>query len=296
MVSCSPITLHVLFSFLTLNHEYVTPNNFFRNKNKSLKNYIGTTEKYIEIRESWKHTEWINWMNQLEKEWKDFNSVLVKEKKKCLAIKEQKWNKWINNLEKKWMDYDQDIIKECKSDIFKNSKLWDESDWVIWIETEGKQHMQKDCENWIKQNRYCFNEWIMKQWVEWKNKKIMQWFMNSWKYEEDDYWESWERRGCFEKWLNKAKRKKWALWCQRNDRETEQWNRWVKSKEVFYKNYVISKSMEWENEKRMLFDHWMKYFISKWIDKKQWLVWVKKRHNAINKINVPIKKKKKKKN
>ncbi|SCA48510.1 tryptophan-rich antigen [Plasmodium ovale] len=233
----------------------------------------------IKIPEKWKKKEWIKWMKQTEEDWLVFNTYIIKKKKKWLARKEIKWKNWIRGMEKKWMHYNPHIYREFKSNTMKKSQSWDDTQWARWIETEGKDFMEIEWEKWIYQNNKYINEWIMNQWLQWKNKKIMQWLMNSWKCEEDEYWETWERSTIWEKWFNLRKRRKWLRWHNRINKETDQWNKWVKSKEVIYTKEANNKLLEWINEKRNSFNNWKKSFIDKWIHKKQWIVWIREKQN-----------------
>nr|ACC68833.1 tryptophan rich antigen 39.8 [Plasmodium vivax] len=232
--------------------------------------------RLLDKTEEWKDNEWKNWMGKLEGEWVDFNNTIEKEKGKWLNGKEKDWDEFIQYMDNKWMHYHDGLDEEVKSDILKRSLTLDEIEWKDWIKTEGKELMEKDWKNWITNNESYLDVWSVKEWLKWKNQRIVTWIMTDWKCEEDEYWSKWE-----ESWAkspNMHDRTNWLNWRERLNKEMVQWNSWVMMKEQQIRENRSNNWSKWKSDKHVMFNLWMDTFINKWINEKQWFVWVKERN------------------
>ncbi|KAI4839923.1 tryptophan-rich antigen [Plasmodium brasilianum] len=231
-------------------------------------------ELNIEEAEEFKRMAWNNWLMRLESEWKHFNETLEKDKVQWLEEREQVWNDWLNNMQNNWNNYNEEMHKEYKTEILEKSEHWSESQWIKWMQTEGRQIMELQWEKWVHDNDYSLNQLILNKWVQWKNNKIKSWLANEWKAEEDYYWANWEY-STTAKWLHFAERKLWLKWKERISREAEQWMNWVQMKESVYISEEWNKWPKWKNYKKILFNKWASNEIYKWTMKKQWKTWLK---------------------
>ncbi|SBT73404.1 tryptophan-rich protein [Plasmodium ovale] len=232
--------------------------------------------RLLEKTEEWKDNEWKNWMTKLEGEWIEFNTTIEKEKVKWLSSKEKDWDEFMQVMESKWMHYHDELEDDVKSDILKRSLTLDESEWKEWMKTEGKELMEKDWKNWITDNESYLDVWSVKEWLKWKNQRIVTWIMTDWKCEEDEYWSKWEES--WAKSLNLKDRNNWLNWRERLNKEMVQWNSWVMTKEQQIRENRSNNWSKWKSDKHVMFNLWMESFINKWIQEKQWFVWVKERN------------------
>ncbi|SBT84619.1 tryptophan-rich protein [Plasmodium ovale] len=236
-------------------------------------------KKGIKLTEEWKKKEWNKWKKELEESSILFCSDLEKEKNIWLEEKDEKWKEWIKNLEEKWNNFDKYMKNEFYINILKESSSWTDEDWTEWIQTQGKQCMEKDWENYMSENESYLEVMTVKKWIHWKNNKIMEWIMREWKCEEDEFWEKWERVE-WHKWLHLNQRRKWLQWKERLDRETNEWVDWIKKKEKTYIYNDCNKISLWKKEKYVVFNKWMESFISQCIAQKKWKTWVQNAHSA----------------
>ncbi|GAW83886.1 tryptophan-rich antigen [Plasmodium gonderi] len=236
--------------------------------------------KNDEITEEWKVNEWNKWMRQLEEQWHFFNMSLDNKASEWMKQKDGEFEKWITDMQTKWMNYNHNLDIEYNTDLYKKCYMWDETDWKTWIRTNGKKLMEEDWVKWINDNECKLNEWLNYDWTQWKSLNNFNWEMSEWKSDEYEMWEDWDNVN-LTKWLNTKKRKKYLIWKTRIEKEREQWDNWVASKnELTLKNKHI-KWKEWKDEKRLIFNEWVGNFINTWISKKQWNAWVLERRNVL---------------
>ncbi|CAA9988840.1 tryptophan/threonine-rich antigen, putative [Plasmodium knowlesi strain H] len=237
-----------------------------------------------EAMERWKENEWNMWKRHLDYSWGEFNQSVENGKRIWLSNKEKDWEDWLRFMEKKWMHYNERMDIEYNSNLFEISEYWNDQQWEKWIRTEGEQLMELDWKKWMYENKFSLDVWASKEWSEWKKEKITSWLFCDWKMNEQKYWEEWESKK-WRKFLYLGERRKWIKWKERTNREWEEWKYWVHKKDNVFVNNKRNCWSKWKNERRDMFDDWMKPFIEKWIKRKQWNVWKEERNYAHARYN-----------
>ncbi|SBS89048.1 tryptophan-rich antigen [Plasmodium ovale curtisi] len=232
---------------------------------------IAIEQGLIEKSEQLKKHAWNNWLVKLEIDWQYFNALLESEKKKCLEEKENDWHEWLKSIENKWMHYNKDMYIEYESNVFEESKAWNDKEWEEWIKTEGKRYMQMDWNKWIQENEIEWHEWILKQWIEWKDDKILTWILKDWRRDEFEYWEKLKSMTLAQPLLDRVQNN-YTKWEKRVDKEKEQWKNWVNDKQDLYLN-ECAKWTKWKENKLETFNEWAEPFVNTWIKQKQWNIW-----------------------
>ncbi|KAI4839267.1 tryptophan-rich antigen [Plasmodium brasilianum] len=223
----------------------------------------------------WKVNRWKNWMNQLEEDWEEFSETLQTDNNEWIEGNEEKWEIWFESIKKKWIHYNKNLENEYKKDILAESLTWDETMWKVWINTEGREHMEKEWKTWIAEKESNMYDWVVKQWSQWKSEKIEEWVNSKWKLKEDEYWKKWEHKvkkwNKMKKMLHSKENNDWMKWKQRVEMEREQWLDWVESKDEIFINQKWKNWKKWKNNKRNIFYKWVDNYINKWIDEKKWV-------------------------
>ncbi|EUD64335.1 hypothetical protein C922_05274 [Plasmodium inui San Antonio 1] len=239
---------------------------------------IGFGELTVEESEEFKRMAWNNWMIRLECSWKHFHESVQEDKTKWLQERESAWSDWLRSLESTWSPYSGKMVTEQKINDMEESDTWNDRQWGNWIKTEGKRILGAQCEKWIKEADNQLQKLILDKWVQWRNGKIRSWLSSEWKTEEDYYWANIESASTA-KWLREAEQNHWLRWKERINRESQQWMNWVQMKESAYIKEEWKKWSQWKNDKKILFDKWSTNLVYKWIQRKQWNVWIKEANN-----------------
>ncbi|KAI4833837.1 uncharacterized protein MKS88_000326 [Plasmodium brasilianum] len=248
-------------------------------KSNSYKTLGGSSDQRIDKAEEWKRKEWVQWMMKLEVDWKEFNLQIEAEKKAWIDEKEQEWIQWLKYEQKKWLHFNPNLDSEYKINFFEKSETWDDSQWKLWISTEGKQLLEVDLKNWLSENETIYCKWTLDEWNEWKNNKIKEWITTNWKVNEDQYWSKYDDVSALA--LTPLEKNQFYKWKERIFREGIEWKNWSAIKESKYINSNWNAWSEWKNEKLMLFNHWVNSFVEKWVRQRQWNVWIDERKNML---------------
>ncbi|KJP88305.1 hypothetical protein AK88_02086 [Plasmodium fragile] len=227
----------------------------------------------------WKMNEWSKWLIKTKEDCEFFNTSIENKRKRWLEKKEKEFDVWLMNLNNGWMHYRVNEENEYKSKAMKNASTWDDSQWEQWIQTEGKKSMEADLTKWLNDNETFWYDWISKEWAQWKNIKMLQWLSVDWKHKEDETFGHY-KSSKFINMLHKKKRSKWMKWKERSDKEKEEWNNWIKSKENYYLNYKWDEWLKWKKDKRVFCGPQFLALINKWISNKQWTVWIEDQKDA----------------
>ncbi|SBT83561.1 tryptophan-rich protein [Plasmodium ovale] len=274
VVSSSPSTVIILSLAILINKIFSAPVTQANHYPLNTLEYLhGAREKT----EEWKENRWNNWFQQLEEEWTEFNYTLENEKEEWIRGNEKEWDNFLTDVEKKWIHLSRNIDNEYKRTALAESLTWNETMWRVWINTEGRDFIEKEWRQWITNKESYLYSWVSREWVQWKDEKIQEWKNNKWKLEENEYWEKYEKKmksGKLSKFLNLKEKEKWLKWKDRNRREKEQWLNWVQTKDDIYINSKWEKWKKWKNYKRNLFYKWVDAYVNKWIHEKQWYVLV----------------------
>ncbi|EUD64336.1 hypothetical protein C922_05275 [Plasmodium inui San Antonio 1] len=224
--------------------------------------------------EEWKNKQWNIWKKKNETEWKVFNTCIENEKDNWLQRVEQEWQQFLEAMQNKWIHINKRMDEEYKIIIPEESAAWDDTQWIEWIKTEGREFMEHQWKIWLSQKEADLNDWIVKQWIGWKNSQISDWLMTDWRLQEEASWSNYENHK-ITNMLQRKKRKKWTEWRERINREREEWEDWVRSKENIYLNSKWNKWSKWKRDKRFIFSKWVEMITNRLINERQWKEWVK---------------------
>ncbi|CAI7719015.1 tryptophan-rich protein [Plasmodium vivax] len=249
-------------------------------------------KELVEKSEEWKRKEWSNWLKKLEQDWKVFNEKLQNEKKTFLEEKEEDWNTWIKSVEKKWTHFNPNMDKEFHTNMMRRSINWTESQWREWIQTEGRLYLDIEWKKWFFENQSRLDELIVKKWIQWKKDKIINWLMSDWKRAEQEHWEEFEEKSWSSKFFQIFEKRNYEDFKDRVSDEWEDWFEWVKRKDNIFITNVLDQWIKWKEEKNLLYNNWADTFVTNWINKKQWVVWVNERRNLAAKAKAALNKKK----
>ncbi|KMZ94380.1 tryptophan-rich antigen (Pv-fam-a) [Plasmodium vivax Mauritania I] len=238
-------------------------------------NYKDSTEDLQEEKsEEWENNQWNIWKKKNEEEWKIFNTSIENEKDTWLQGIEKEWQELLEAMQNKWIHYNKKIDAEYQINILEKSSQWDDTQWVEWIKTEGKQFMEQQWKMWLAQKEAHLNNWVVNEWIQWKNSQIMEWLTTDWRLQKEASWSNYENNK-ITNMLQIKKRKQWNKWKERINREREEWDAWVRSKENIYINTKWNKWSKWKKDKRFIFSKWVEMFTNKLISERQWKEWVK---------------------
>ncbi|GAW84722.1 tryptophan-rich antigen [Plasmodium gonderi] len=224
--------------------------------------------------DEWKKKEWDNWLIKTEEDWKLFNTSIENKKNRWLEKREKELEQWLVNMQNKWMNFKENDDTEFKVYAMKNASTWNDSEWEQWTKTDGKKHMETDLNKWFNEKETFLEGWVSKEWNQWKNERMIQWLSVDWKHKEDETFENWKSTK-FTHILHLKKNKRWNKWKERTNKEKEDWANWVKGKEKLYINNKWDKWSKWKKDRRVLYNQKFVSFINKWINDKQWTVWIK---------------------
>ncbi|EUD65131.1 hypothetical protein C922_04417 [Plasmodium inui San Antonio 1] len=223
--------------------------------------------------DEWKRNEWNKWLIRTEEDWKLFNKSVENKKNRWLEKKDNELEVWLINMQDRWMHYRENEKNEYQSEAMKNSSNWHHTQWEQWIKTEGRRSMEEDLKKWLNDKETFLDGWLSKEWVQWKDGRMLQWLSLDWKNKENETFEHYNSSE-FTDVLHGRKRKKWTKWKERTNKEKEEWNNWVRGKENLYVNHRWDKWLKWKRHKRALYSPKFVSFINKWVDNKQWKVWI----------------------
>ncbi|SBS94244.1 tryptophan-rich antigen [Plasmodium ovale curtisi] len=228
----------------------------------------------------WKEKQWKDFMTKVKEEFNGFNKMMENEKKKWIDGKENEFKQWIKYIENKWEHSNEEMYNDILSTKAEESLTWGENEWSEWMNTTGKLLIKLDFNKWIESNEEFLKEGIRKDWEEWNKFKLREWTSVGWKNVEDKYWKYWHVNGKPEEPLYEIKMEKMDKWTERCKNEEIEWGKWIGSVEKVYINADWDKWVKWKNEKSTSFTNWIDSFATKWINNKQWKVWLEERNNA----------------
>ncbi|SCO66343.1 tryptophan-rich antigen [Plasmodium vivax] len=226
------------------------------------------TSEWTENVEEWVKDEWHEWMDEVQMDWKEFNSSLESEKNKWFGKKEKEMMELIKSIEDKWLDFNENMHEVLNYAILKNSLMWSFSEWQKWINKDGKRIIENQWERWTISNKNLYYKIIMKEWFKWKNKKIKQWLKRNWLHHEGRILENWERLP-YTKILAMSEKKPWFNSNAQVINERDYFLIWIKKKEDFLVNEERDKWENWEYYKNDFFQTWMDSFLSHWLNIKK---------------------------
>ncbi|ANQ06823.1 Tryptophan/threonine rich antigen [Plasmodium coatneyi] len=222
----------------------------------------------------WKNNQWNIWKKKNEDEWKIFNTSIENEKGNWLQGIEKEWQEFLDAMQNKWIYYNRKMDAEYQINVLEKSPQWDDTQWIEWIKTEGKQFIEQEWKTWLAQKEAHLNDWVVNKWIQWKNSQIIQWLMTDWRLQEEASWSNYENYK-ITYMLQRKKRKEWNKWKERINREREEWDAWVRSKEKIYINTKWNKWSKWKKDKRFIFSKWVEMFTNTLINERQWEKWIK---------------------
>ncbi|GAW79602.1 tryptophan-rich antigen [Plasmodium gonderi] len=228
--------------------------------------------------DEWKNMEWNNWMTKTEDEWKIFNTSIENEKTSWIQANEKEWDDWLESIQNKWIYYNENMDEEHKINLLTKSSEWDETQWVEWIKTECKQYIEQEWKKWLRQKESNLGNWVVNKWIQWKNSKITEWLMTDWRIQDEASCSNYDYNK-ITNLLKRKERKKWNICRERINKEREEWNAWVQSKENLYVNTRWSKWSKWKKNKSFVLSKLVEMFINKLIIEKQWTKWTQTEYN-----------------
>lgn len=238
-------------------------------------NEKGSTDYLQEEKsEEWINNQWNVWKKKNEEEWKIFNTSIENEKTNWLQNIEKEWQEFLDAMQNKWIHYNKKMDAEYQINILEKSSEWNDIQWIEWIKSEGKQFMEQEWKIWLAQKETHLSDWVVNEWIRWKNSQIMQWLMADWRLQKEASWANYENYK-ITNILQRKKRKKWNKWRECINREREEWDAWVRSKEKIYINTKWNKWSKWKKDKRFIYSKWVEMFTNKLINERQWEKWVK---------------------
>ncbi|GAW84691.1 tryptophan-rich antigen [Plasmodium gonderi] len=241
------------------------------------------SETDSEQTEEWKKNQWVQWKNKLENDWNIFNQAMEEKMSEYIKTKDEEFTTWIRSIENKWTHFNPNIDKEFNSNVLRRSINWTEPQWRGWMKNEGRLYLDIEWKKWFYENQSNIDELIVKQWIKWKKDKIVSWLTSEWKVAEQKHWEEFENKKWATKLFQFGEKKKHEIFLERSSEEWDEWFEWVKEKDDIFINSILDQWKKWEFEKNIMYDQWTQSFINKWLNKKQWSVWIQERRNLVAK-------------
>ncbi|GAW79607.1 tryptophan-rich antigen [Plasmodium gonderi] len=228
--------------------------------------------------EEWKSNKWKKFMSNLEDEWHLLNLWIEGEKKKWIESKDKELEKWLKEIENNLMQSDT-IKKEYQHEFLNNSlENIDEGQIKKQLKSEIKSYIYKNWKYWLGENESHLHTWLIKQWTQWKKKQLHNFKMNEWKYEEDKYWNEWEKNQTM-KWLYFNENRKYNIWKNRIANEKKEWDNWVKIKEesVIYNKH--KKWTQWIKRKKPIIIKWIESIADKCVEDEKWRTFINEEYD-----------------
>ncbi|SBT87547.1 tryptophan-rich antigen [Plasmodium malariae] len=240
---------------------------------------IAYEQKLVKKSEHMKKCLWVNWLNRLEMDWRNFHYSLLEKKENWLREKENDWEVLVKYIESRWNRHDELMNLSYKYYILKISVTWNENQWEEWIRSEAKHLIQIEWENFVYENEYYLDLWIFNNWTQWKDEKIMSWQMQNWKLNEDKYWAKMAKHKWSKSLFSKIK-SNLIEWNKRKRTEKKQWEKWVHKKQNFYmNNNEWDIWIQWKEHKMFLLNELKESLVKKWMDEKKWITLIEERPN-----------------
>ncbi|SCL81877.1 Plasmodium exported protein, unknown function [Plasmodium berghei] len=222
--------------------------------------------------DKWKHDAWRKWILNLDDRWNTFSRNVDKHKGEWMDQKDGQLIEWVKELQAKWMHFNPNIDQEYKIEFLKKSENWTDDKWKIWMLTEAQQLLENDLKEWLSQAEADYCKWTMDAWNQWKDSQIKEWITLDWKYEEDTFFSKIDEFTVES--LPPEDQRLWYSWKERIYKEGSDWKYWASLKESKYVNENWELWEEWKNEKQEMFSEWLQLYTNKWIQQKQWRLWI----------------------
>ncbi|EUD69702.1 hypothetical protein YYG_05090 [Plasmodium vinckei petteri] len=222
--------------------------------------------------DEWKHNAWKKWMVTLEDRWNTFVNNIDKSKSEWMDKKDAQLIEWVKELQAKWLHFNPNIDQEYKIEFLKKSEGWSDDKWKIWMLTEAQQLLENDLKEWLSQAEAEYCKWTMDTWRHWKDSQIKEWITLDWKYEEDNFFSKVDEFSV--EVLPIEDQRLWYAWKERIYKEGSDWKYWTSLKESKLVNENWELWEEWKTEKQEMFNEWLQLYTHKWIQQKQWRLWI----------------------
>ncbi|CAD2087407.1 tryptophan-rich protein tryptophan-rich antigen [Plasmodium vinckei brucechwatti] len=224
----------------------------------------------------WKKREWRRWMNRLEQDWEAFNIEMNNEKDEWIKKKEKDWDLFLIELENKWNHYNKHLDDEFDTNIISKYSSWVPKEWIDWMKADGIRFIYMEWKKWVLESHNEFSDKFVDKWMKWKKNKILSWSKLDWKRKESQKWDKFEQKRF--KRLYYLDNKRYNEFINRKKDEQSQWNDWVKTKDNEFVENVLNEYLLWKDGKHILYKEWVENFVTKWINQKQWNVWIEDQH------------------
>ncbi|CAA9990047.1 tryptophan/threonine-rich antigen, putative [Plasmodium knowlesi strain H] len=228
----------------------------------------------------WKVKNWSKFMALVEEDFKEFLVYLKNEKNSWLEKKGGMWEEWKAEMEKKWDHYDEHTFNNLLSHDTESALTWNEDEWTNWVKEKGKLALKEEWEKWVHEQYIFYKEGISNDWKNWSDFKEKEYSSIPWNCYERHYWKHWEDNAKPWEPLYDIKMEKFKIWQNRIKNEKEQWSQWVHDKQANHIDVEWDKWEKWKTENSKNFNDWMETFVKKFIDNKQWNVWVEGKKNG----------------
>ncbi|KEG01383.1 tryptophan-rich protein tryptophan-rich antigen [Plasmodium vinckei vinckei] len=220
----------------------------------------------------WKKGQWRRWIYTLEQDWNAFNIEMNNEEYEWIKKKENDWNLFLIELENKWNHYNKNLDDEFETNVISKYSSWDSKKWIDWMKSDGIRFIYMEWKNWVLESHNEFSDNFVNKWMKWKKNKILSWSKLDWKRQESQKWDKFEQKRF--KSLHYLDNKRYNEFINRKKDEQNQWNEWVKTKDNEFVENILNKYLMWKDGKHILYKEWVETFITKWINQKQWNVWI----------------------
>ncbi|SCL99846.1 tryptophan-rich antigen [Plasmodium chabaudi chabaudi] len=226
----------------------------------------------------WKKKEWKKWVKDLENDWEAFNIEMNNEKDEWIKKKEQDWNLFLTELENKWNHYNKHLDAEFDTNIISKYSSWVPNEWIDWMKTDGIRFIYMEWKKWVLESHNEFSDKFVDKWMAWKKDRILSWSKLDWKRKESQKWAGFNQKRF--KRLHYLDNKRYNEYINRTKAERNQWNDWVKTKDNMFVENLLDPYLSWKDDKHILYKEWVEKFVTKWINQKQWNVWIADQYAA----------------
>ncbi|EUD65133.1 hypothetical protein C922_04419 [Plasmodium inui San Antonio 1] len=229
----------------------------------------------------WKEKKWSEFMKSIEKGFKGFMVYLEKEKNSWLEGRNKLWEEWKVNMEKKWDHYDEITFKELLSTKADDALKWTDKEWTDWVNKYGRIAWTGAWKEWVNEQDLIFKQGIERDWNNWTDFQENKFGSIQWKFLETFGWKYWKNHADPDDPLFPIKMEKMNKWQDRVKKEEEEWSKWLEEKRTEHIDVEWDKWVEWKKENNKKFIDWMEAFVEKWINNKQWTVWIEEKKGPV---------------
>ncbi|SBT56256.1 tryptophan-rich antigen [Plasmodium ovale wallikeri] len=192
--------------------------------------------------------------------------------------KKKEWENWFDKQKK---IITEDLEYKKNQWLQESEHSWEEYIWLLWFKKKGLDYLKKDYQKWLKSRLTDYNKLMKKTLLQHNTKYQEEWCTLPGKAEVADYWNKWYMWGLQSDVNYPLISRKYCLWLGRTTGEKNEWTKFIQGSGKTYMGEKCPSLQDFLSEKNDFFRHWLVDFFKKWVECRQWRVWLQERKDSI---------------